>query len=100
MRNFKDPEVFVPERWLPEGQVEFASDKKSVVQPFSFGPRNCIGKNLAYAELRLVLAKTLWSFDMKLHPETKQDWMNQRTYRLWEKPPLVVQITPYATSAP
>jgi cytochrome P450 len=41
-RNFKDAELFVPERWL--GDPRYADDKKSSIQPFSFGPRNCLGK--------------------------------------------------------
>lgn len=39
---FKDAEVFVPERWL--GDPKYADDKRVAVQPFSVGPRNCIGK--------------------------------------------------------
>jgi cytochrome P450 len=42
--NFKDPDSFIPERWLPEGQEEYASDHKEVFNPFSIGPRNCLGK--------------------------------------------------------
>lgn len=50
--NFHRPEDFLPERWLPEGKLQngevtashFARDAKQVVQPFSYGPRNCIGK--------------------------------------------------------
>ena len=41
-RNFKDPEAFVPERWM--GDPHYADDKRSAMQPFSFGPRNCLGK--------------------------------------------------------
>lgn len=42
--NFKDPDSFVPERWLPEGQKKYGDDKKAVLNPFSYGPRNCLGK--------------------------------------------------------
>lgn len=41
-KNFKDPNDFVPERWLPG--TGYDTDRKDVLQPFSFGPRNCIGK--------------------------------------------------------
>jgi len=52
--NFYRPDDFLPERWLPahlyrDGDVRaemFANDKKHMSQPFSFGPRNCIGKRL------------------------------------------------------
>jgi cytochrome P450 len=42
--NFKRPDEFVPERWLAEAQEEFATDKTQALVPFSFGPRNCLGK--------------------------------------------------------
>jgi cytochrome P450 len=41
-RNFRDPDEFVPERWL--GDERFEGDRRAAHQPFSFGPRNCIGK--------------------------------------------------------
>lgn len=40
--NFHEADSFVPERWL--GEERFSGDKKSAMQAFSFGPRNCIGK--------------------------------------------------------
>lgn len=40
--NFNMPNSFIPERWL--GDARFASDKRDAFQPFSWGPRNCIGK--------------------------------------------------------
>jgi cytochrome P450 len=40
--NFKHAGSFTPERFM--GDPEFASDRRDVLQPFSFGPRNCIGK--------------------------------------------------------
>ncbi|KAF2993350.1 hypothetical protein E8E13_000832 [Curvularia kusanoi] len=44
-RNFADPDSYVPERWLEgERPEKYADDKRDVMQPFSFGPRNCLGK--------------------------------------------------------
>jgi cytochrome P450 len=40
--NFTDPFGFHPERFLHD--PKFASDKLDIVQPFSVGPRNCIGR--------------------------------------------------------
>ncbi|KAK7545388.1 cytochrome P450 71A23 [Phyllosticta citricarpa] len=44
--NFARASEFIPERWLdlPPGS-EFANDDRAAIQPFSYGPRNCIGKN-------------------------------------------------------
>lgn len=36
--NFKNAKAYVPERWL-DNAPEYANDKKSILQPFSFGPR-------------------------------------------------------------
>ncbi|OTB09038.1 hypothetical protein M426DRAFT_316328 [Hypoxylon sp. CI-4A] len=89
-RNFKDPDVFDPERWL--GNPKYADDKKSGFQPFSFGPRSCLGRNLAYAEMRLILAKIIWSFDLELE-DRSQDWLEQcKVMRLWVKPELAVRV--------
>lgn len=40
--NFQRPNEFIPGRWLPG--TGFDKDKKDIVQPFSVGPRNCLGK--------------------------------------------------------
>jgi len=41
--NFRDPDNFVPERWL--GDPKYKNDNPAVFQPFSYGPRNCIGRS-------------------------------------------------------
>lgn len=55
------PDEFCPERWLGSDDIEydpaFANDNKDAFKPFSQGPRVCIGINLAYMELRIILAK-------------------------------------------
>ncbi|KAF4472377.1 Isotrichodermin C-15 hydroxylase [Fusarium albosuccineum] len=88
--NFLEPDSFIPERWL--GDPRFASDNKAVLQPFSMGPRNCIGKNLAYAESRLLLVRLLWKFDLELMDSSKR-WDSQQTYVLWDKSSLDVKLT-------
>ncbi|KAK4547942.1 hypothetical protein LTR36_010661 [Oleoguttula mirabilis] len=89
-RNFKDPEALVPQRWM--GDPKYADDKRSACQPFSFGPRNCLGKNLAYAEMRLIMAKIVWSFDFELDAQSA-NWMAEcKVLTLWAKPELVVRV--------
>jgi cytochrome P450 len=89
--NFKDPESFIPERWLPDTGYE--DDKKEVMQPFSYGPRNCVGKNLAYHEMRIIFATVLWHFDLKLCQES-ESWSNQKVWSVWSKGPLWVKAKP------
>ncbi|KAJ5619755.1 hypothetical protein N7510_003739 [Penicillium lagena] len=88
--NFKDPDVFIPERWLDETS-DFAADKKEAFQPFSYGPRNCLGQHLANAEMRLILTKLFWHFDLNLLPES-MNWINQKSYSLWSRPALMVKL--------
>ena len=52
--------------------------------------------SLAIAEMRLILARLLYAFDVKLR-EDCEDWMNgQVSFALWSKPPLNVYLTPVA----
>lgn len=92
--NFKSPDRFLPERWLGVDDT-YESDKRDALQPFSFGPRNCLGQNMAWHELRLTLGVFLSTFDIELCEGT-QGWMDQNVYSLWEKKPLMVRLTPVA----
>ncbi|KAI0376829.1 cytochrome P450 [Hypomontagnella monticulosa] len=93
--NFHRAREFIPERWLPESTTNPASpfhkDRRDVHRPFSFGPRDCIGRNLAHHEMRLIMARVLWNFDMSLD-ENCRNWHEQKIYALWEKPPLEVTL--------
>ncbi|CAI6306923.1 unnamed protein product [Periconia digitata] len=91
-RNFKDPHTFAPQRFLND--PEYEHDKRSVVQPFSVGPRNCIGQAMAWSEIRTILARFIYNFDVELHdPATSSDWDNQKVFILWAKAPLMVRLT-------
>ncbi|GAB7354526.1 hypothetical protein MBLNU459_g4991t1 [Dothideomycetes sp. NU459] len=95
--NFTKPNEFIPERWLEntDEKATFQDDKKYALQPFSVGPRNCLGRNLAYVEMRLLMAMLLWNFDLEVMEESK-NWSDQKVYVLWEKPSLTVKLTPRA----
>lgn len=90
--NFTDPKSFVPERWLPEAPKRYRNDRKDALQPFSVGPRNCLGKNLAHFEMRSILTRMMWHFDMELC-EQSRTWAQQKAYLLWDKPPLWVKLS-------
>ncbi|KAI9931250.1 hypothetical protein MW887_010912 [Aspergillus wentii] len=90
-----DPDTFIPERWLqePDSDIErFVNDKKEAFQPFSYGPRSCLGQHLANAEMRLILTKILWHFDLELSPNC-DNWIDQETYNLWSRPALMVKLS-------
>ncbi|TGO70657.1 hypothetical protein BELL_0689g00010 [Botrytis elliptica] len=92
-RYFSSPNDFVPERWLPEGTrpSKFNDDHFSVSQPFSVGHSNCIGKNLAWAELRLVITRLLWAFDVAESGQ-RLDWTKLKTLMIIQKEPIMVKI--------
>lgn len=49
--------------------------------------------SLAYAEMRTIMARLIYSFDMELvNPD--EAWMDQKVFFLWSKPPLNVYLTP------
>lgn len=88
-----DPYSFRPERWTGEDS-RFANDRLDAAQPFLVGHRGCIGRNLAYAEMRLILARIVYAFDIQLS-EGSKDWLGrQKNYILWEKPALDVYLKP------
>ncbi|KAH7380109.1 cytochrome P450 [Pyrenochaeta sp. MPI-SDFR-AT-0127] len=88
-KNFKRGLEFIPERWL--GDSEFDSDEKHALQPFSVGSHDCLGKNMAYHEMRLIVAKVLYTFDLELAPESR-NWGGQECHMLWQKPPLMCKL--------
>jgi cytochrome P450 len=89
--NFTDPEVFAPERWLNNKDSVYERDGKAAFQPFSIGPHGCIGKGLAWMEMRLLLSKILWNFKIEVG-EGLGRWDEQRIYWTWEKRPMEVRV--------
>ncbi|KAI0876471.1 cytochrome P450 [Hypoxylon argillaceum] len=63
---FQDPFKYDPDRWLEPKKMKSALPEPLVA--FSTGSRGCPGKAMAYMELSLVLAKSLWYFDFKPAP--------------------------------
>lgn len=84
---FKEAEVFIPERWLAEndegrgGYVTDAQESKNLkhfVLPFSLGGRACIGRNLAYMELSMVIAALVLGFEWSLKEASAEMEMVER----------------------
>ncbi|KAI0385322.1 putative cytochrome P450 [Hypomontagnella monticulosa] len=93
--NWKDPWKFDPERFLntPEEAAKQGNLLESL-QSFNVGPRNCIGRNLAYAEMRLILARIIYEFDMKPTDESHGWIEKQKAFALWDRVPLYLTLTP------
>nr|XP_022909099.1 cytochrome P450 4c21-like isoform X2 [Onthophagus taurus] len=61
--NFEDPTKFKPERFLPENSTKIPAN---AYLPFSLGPRDCIGKIVAVAEVKFLISYIVRHFT--LHP--------------------------------
>ncbi|KAI1092547.1 cytochrome P450 [Rostrohypoxylon terebratum] len=61
---FPDPFRYHPERWIDESTTPEAKKiMRDAFIPFALGWRGCPGKSMAYMEISLAIAKTLWHFD-------------------------------------
>lgn len=62
-QHFKQPDEFMPERWLKENIPSACPAAKAsnpfVYLPFGFGPRSCVGKRFAEMEIYVLIARVL-----------------------------------------
>ena len=80
-RNFVVPDTYWPERWLiaggratlaeypipastPFSHADFIHNEAAFI-PFSYGPMNCVGKSLAWLEMRVVVCAVLQRFRIR-----------------------------------
>lgn len=76
--NFSYPDTWMPDRWLIAEGLKESKEKlthnANAFIPFSFGPSNCVGKNLALQEMRMVITflvqKLIFSFPEGYDPLT------------------------------
>ncbi|KAH8684155.1 averantin oxidoreductase [Ilyonectria robusta] len=97
--NFRRPDEFIPERWT---DAAYADENREASQPFSLGPRGCIGKHMSYLELRLILGSLLWHYDVERadldDPNAVDVWdpsgdlQHVKAFNTWAKPTLYVRI--------
>lgn len=70
--HYPDPFAYKPERWMRQenGKTDDAARDAALAayMPFSRGPRSCIGKGIANAELMLTLAAVVWSLEWRFAP--------------------------------
>lgn len=81
---YREPSSYVPERWIEGVTCKTSRDtwktSKEAVEiarrafcPFSIGPRGCIGKGMAFMEMRMTMARLMFLFDMELADHTGED---------------------------
>jgi cytochrome P450 len=58
---WEEPDKFMPERWLKENPTDALQE----IIPFSRGVRACLGRNLAEAELRMILSMLVYYFEFE-----------------------------------
>nr|A0A2L0P0J8.1 RecName: Full=Cytochrome P450 monooxygenase TwmD; AltName: Full=Wortmanamides biosynthesis cluster protein D [Talaromyces wortmannii]AUY61972.1 TwnD [Talaromyces wortmannii]QBC19712.1 TwmD [Talaromyces wortmannii] len=98
-RNFRHALSFRPERWLQEDHAlydaQFAQDNRKGFQPFSQGPRICAGKEIAWWQSRVFLAKVLWTFDLEMVSGQQIDMARDlRGWGMYDKPEIRVRFRP------
>ncbi|KAH6646157.1 cytochrome P450 [Truncatella angustata] len=93
---WEDALGFHPERFLSpnDGRYEsrFNKDNKDAFHPFSMGNRNCLGGKVFLAEAKVILAKTIFAFDLSLSNHVANDWMDQKAFLVFEPSELLVQV--------
>ncbi|KAJ5771747.1 hypothetical protein N7520_002276 [Penicillium odoratum] len=68
---FPNPDRFDPDRWLQAAKDGLRLDRYIVA--FSRGSRQCIGINMAYAEIYLTLAQLITKLDFELYETSVDD---------------------------
>lgn len=83
---------FIPERWI-SGSHDDINVKtsprsmelaKSAFCAFSLGPRGCIGKNMAYMEIGIAIARLLFLYDIRRPLSTSEKEESFGEYKLWD----------------
>ncbi|KAH7018522.1 cytochrome P450 [Microdochium trichocladiopsis] len=85
---------FLPERWLVSVDdvghplhPTYSGPASDLYRPFALGPRQCIGRELAYTEMKLVAALVVRKFDLR---EAWEEWDKSRDH-LDDKPKSTVR---------
>ncbi|KAJ6478055.1 high nitrogen upregulated cytochrome P450 monooxygenase 2, partial [Mycena vitilis] len=99
-----NPELYWPERWLSDTAAASATNEPFVMNtegfmPFSLGPANCVGRNIAMREMRLVLAQLVYKYEIKAAEKDPREFERQwlgglMDHQILLKGPLRVTLTP------
>lgn len=70
-----DADDFVPERW-----EKVTEEQKAAFIPFSYGPRSCVGRNVAEMELALIVSTVFRRYQFELYQdklETREGFLRK-----------------------
>ncbi|KAH7316854.1 cytochrome P450 [Stachybotrys elegans] len=98
-RFFHDAYRYRPQRWLSKDHglwdSAYANDRVNDFNPWSLGVRACPGMKLSSDEIKLIMAKVLWTFDVEImhgqHVDFERDF---RMYGMLTKPDVWVRFHP------
>jgi cytochrome P450 len=83
---YPNPDDFRPERWL-DGLAK-TLEQEYIFTPFSMGKRSCIGKKLATIETKLLFAKVLSKFKLRL----KEGYVHKLVQRSLYEPENTIEL--------
>ncbi|KAF7870469.1 hypothetical protein EAF04_004213 [Stromatinia cepivora] len=94
--NFHRCLEFLPDRYLPDHlrPAEFQKDNRNILKPWGLGARACLGRSFGQAELRVVLARLVWNFDLEAVGNKLVNWVDLKNYIVVQKEPIWVTIKP------
>lgn len=93
---YPEPQVFKPERWLVD--EEELQRLRSCHFPFSIGPRGCIGKNMAYSSIHLIVARLAFQFDIDSREPLPLEFHVKDHFAAGEKEGPFLKFTPSAST--
>nr|WET52810.1 cytochrome P450 [Phaedon brassicae] len=64
-KYFKDPNTFIPDRWLRNGSAGSTAIQQASL-PFGMGSRSCIGKKIAETQFQMTLKKVVENFHVEI----------------------------------
>ncbi|CAL1711925.1 unnamed protein product [Somion occarium] len=96
-----EPESFIPDRWLSASSFDKASSEKAFI-PFSYGPANCVGRQMAKNEMLMFASVLLQHFTFQFAPgfggREAEKWPERRLdYLVTTRAPLLVRAKPRNT---
>ncbi|KAF5571396.1 pisatin demethylase cytochrome P450 [Fusarium pseudoanthophilum] len=97
-RVYKDPESFIPERWLT-ADAGLLSKMENSFFAFGAGSRTCIGKYISLMEMHKVMPQLLRRYTIKLE-DPKAEWRTSNRCLIFKQPRIPAQLNFSSPSLP